>query len=117
MQFKIFEDLVDDRLQHLENLKFERIPFESNESVDQFLDDETKKQAVLLYCTTEFKDYIQGECVTATYIDEFISPSSLRSLDEPHGGRYRLLITDSPTIALRGLEYRSYNNGILFATM
>jgi len=41
----------------------------------------------------------------------------LRSLDEVVEGRYRFLIADSPEIALRGLDFRSPNNAILFVTM
>ena len=41
----------------------------------------------------------------------------MRNLDEHKDGRYQLLIADSPTIALRGLDYRSYDKGMLFITM
>ena len=52
----------------------------------------------------------------AIYIDETVSQTMLRSLDEVYEGNYRFLIADSPTIALRGLDFRSLNNAILFVT-
>ena len=48
------------------------------------------------------------------YIDDQISPTGLQNLDECRNGKYKLLIADSPDIALRGLDYRSYDNGMLF---
>lgn len=46
------------------------------------------------------------------YIDASISQHEIRNLDEKVGGKYRVLIADSPDIALIGLDFRSFNNGI-----
>ena len=41
----------------------------------------------------------------------------MRSLDERKNGNYHLLLADSPSIALVGMDFRSYDNGVLFITM
>ena len=41
----------------------------------------------------------------------------LRDLDASIDGMYRILLADSACVALRGLDFRSYDNAILFATM
>jgi len=41
----------------------------------------------------------------------------LRSLDDSVDGWYRILLADSASVALRGLDFRSFDVGILFATM
>jgi len=49
---------------------------------------------VLLYCTTEEKYTIKEKIGHITYIDETVSPQSLRNLDDCADGRYRLLVAD-----------------------
>ena len=71
---------------------------------------------MLLYCTTEEKHAIREKISHLIYVDETISPQSLRSLDECVEGHYRLLVADSPKIALIGLDYRSYSNAIHLIT-
>ena len=40
MKFKVFDNLADDKSQQLEKLQFERMPYESDERVLRFLEDE-----------------------------------------------------------------------------
>ena len=70
-----------------------------------------------MYCETEFKNQVMAEIPNATYIDATVSQKELRNLDEKKGRYYRLLVSDSPDIALRGLDYRSFNNGIMLVVM
>ena len=86
------------------------------EEILKTIEEEVKKQAVLLYTTTDYKDEIMAKCAYAVYIDESVSHSMLRSLDEVVEERFKFLLADSPDIALRGLDFRSRNNSILFAT-
>lgn len=58
MQFKLFEHLAEDQGQQTENPKFEQMVHESDEKTLQFIEEEIQKQAVLLYCTTEFRDVV-----------------------------------------------------------
>jgi len=71
---------------------------------------------VLVYCSPEEKKALKDHFSFCTCIDETISPQSLRNLDECLEGRYRLLVADSPKIALIGLDYRSYSNAIHLIT-
>ena len=41
----------------------------------------------------------------------------LRSLDDKVGDGYRVLLADSAKIAMRGLDYRSYNGSIMLVIM
>ena len=77
---------------------------------------EVFKQAVILYCSSEEKEFIVAQLDYAIYVDNLMDLTTLRQLDESSGGRYRLLVADSPEIALRGLDYRAYENGILLLT-
>ena len=52
-----------------------------------------------------------------SHIDASVSQDELRMLDTRVGKSYKILIAVSPDIALRGLDYRSFDNGILFVTM
>ena len=50
------------------------------------------------------------------HVDGNIDPVLLRNLDECFQGCYRVLIADTPVVALRGLDYRSFDNSISFIT-
>ena len=117
MEFKIFEDLYDQEPGLDDELQFERLKVQSHEDVIQYLVQERTKMAAFIYCTPEFKEHLDGASIQYTYIDESINTSALRSLDDCIDGQYSLVVGDSAQIALRGLDLRSYNVGILFLTM
>ena len=116
MKFKIFENLIDGVKPDVYNPQFERVSCSSKEMLAEIIGQESRKQAVLLYCTPQEKESLKDQLTFSTYIDETIQPESLRTLDECVEGRYRVLVADTPKIALIGLDYRSYTNSILFVT-
>ena len=56
----------------LKSPSFERIRHESDEMTLKYIDEERKKQAILLYCNTEFKEILLLQQKDATYIDASI---------------------------------------------
>ena len=96
MGLKIFDQLLEDRSQEVKDPSFELMEYEDDEKMLAFINKETQKQAVLLYCTTEFKDFLLPRRENALYIDCSIDPQSLRNLDDKFGGEYKLLIADIP---------------------
>jgi len=71
----------------------------------------------LIYCTPVVKDFLLAHIEHATYVDDGVSPTMLRNLDECIEGLYRLLLTDNASVGLRGTDYRSYDGCILFVTL
>jgi len=117
MRFKIFENLTGAQSPVASLPKFERVGKLDDEQIRCYVEAEAKRNAVLLYCTPEFADYVRPLWGTAVYIDEHIEPGRLRKLDDRIEGAYQILLADSPRIALRGLDFRSLENSITFATM
>jgi len=56
MKFKIFENIANKVGTNIETPVFERIKCGSIEMMKAFLNQEIKKQSVILYCTTEEKE-------------------------------------------------------------
>jgi len=75
------------------------------------------EHAVLLYCSPEFKEHLLPRLGFGTYIDATVSQTVLRNLDEAKEGRFQLLVTDDPVVGLRGIDLRSFLNGVKFITM
>ena len=67
--------------QEFKTPQFERISFESDYETLKFIEEERKKQAVLLYCGTEFKEILLLQQKDAIYIDSAIQTDALRNLD------------------------------------
>ena len=116
MNFRIFENLVGEKFAEAQNPQFERVKLTTLTSMHDFIEKESTRNAVLLYCTPEFRSYLEGQCEYTKYIDDQVDLDMLRNLDQQSGGRFMVLVADNPDIALRGVDYRSYSNGITFIT-
>lgn len=117
MNFRVFENMYED--ESMENLRpsFQKMGDMPADLLLKFLGEYSKKQAVLLYCSTEFKEQALKQFNFATLVDEGVSHAMLRSLDDAQDGQYQLLITDDPIVGLRGLDLRGHNNGVTFMTL
>ena len=114
MKFQVFENLIHSDKDSRIAPEFVRIQSQDLDSMIKFLEEEIMKQAVLIYCTAEESAKIFDKFSDAIKVDETVDPSTLRRLDDSIEGKYKLLVADSPTIALRGLDYRAYDRGLLF---
>ena len=117
MNFKIFENLTGQHEPENTKPKFERVGKLDDEMIRGYVEAEAERNAVLLYCTPEFLEYVKPFWATAILIDESVQPERLRKLDDCIDGRYQILLADSAHIPLRGLDYRSFEAGVTFATM
>jgi len=117
MDFRIFEDLIEHAGKKVTAPSFKKLKRMTDEETIALLEEKTQQQAVLLYCGTELKDILISRLEYTTYIDEAVSHTKLRNLDESIDGRFSLLVTDQASQGLRGLDLRSYSNAITLITL
>lgn len=73
MGFRVFENLIDDIHQRHEQPTFEKLLLQPSSKAMTVIQQEARKQAVLVYCTTELKDAIVEQVANCTYIDATVS--------------------------------------------
>ena len=117
MEFKVFENLISNNTLGALKPEYERVEAKSDEEIWAYLEAASKLQAVLLYSTPEFKNYLNSRKILFYNVSRYTELEIFRSLDEFKYGHYKVLIADDAQIALRGIDYRSYTVGIMFATM
>ena len=95
MEFEIFENLISNNTLGTLKPEYERVNAKSNEEIWAYLEAASKLQAVLLYSTPEFKNYLNQRKILFYNVSEFLELEIFRSLDEFKYGHYRILIADS----------------------
>ena len=84
-----------------------------NESKLEFLKEELKQRAVIMFCESEFIDFI-GHQLSYTQVSLTLSSAEMRRLDEKDGSSYKLIVSDDPNLMSRGIDFRGNSNGLTF---
>ena len=117
MDFRIFENLFEWPKEEATIPHFQKMGKMPDGKICDFLKDLTQNQAVLLYCGSDFKDWLLTQLDFATFIDEDVSHTMLRNLDQSVNGRYSLLITDEAARGLRGLDLKGHDSGLVLISL
>ena len=78
MDFRIFENLIDDIHQQNSKPEFEKVQWGDPSQTRTWIEEEAKRQAVLLYCDTLFKNEMMEHVHKCRHIDATISQKELR---------------------------------------
>ena len=87
---------------------WEEIDHSTDEEKLQFIKDELNLRSVILFCSTDFLDYLTGHNVSFTKVDLEAQLGGVRKLDERENGIFKLYAGDDANIMARGIDFRGF---------